>query len=194
MGAPAARRRRSGLARFAVWGAGSCRLRNPYMSVIDIAFAIIVLLSVLWGFWRGLTRELVSMIAWIAIALLAYRYAGTVGVLLPFDAPPLVHVAAGVGIIIVIGVVAAAVLGRLLRSAVAESKLAGADRVLGAVFGAVRGSLVVLLLTWVVVEGGLSDTRVWRNSASGPYLEHVWHWMAGSMPARRVPLVMLSGD
>jgi len=164
------------------------------MSVVDVVVAIVVLLSVLWGFWRGLTRELVSMIAWIAIAVLAYRYAGTVGVLLPFDAPHVVHVAVGVGIIIVACVVAAAVIGRLLRSAVAASQLAGADRALGAVFGAVRGSLLVLLITWVVVEGGLSDTRVWRNSASGPYLEHVWHWMAGTIPARRVPLVMLSGD
>ncbi len=164
------------------------------MSAIDIVFATVVAISVVLGFWRGLTRELVSMIAWIAIAVLAYRYAGTVGVLLPFDAPPLVHVAAGVGIIIVACVLAAAVIGRLLRSAVASSQLAGADRVLGAVFGALRGSLVVLLITWVVVEGGFSETHVWRNSASGPYLEHVWHWMAGTMPARRVPLVMLSGD
>lgn len=164
------------------------------MSVIDLVFAIVVLLSVLWGFWRGLTRELVSMIAWIAIAVLAYRYAGAVGVLLPFDAPPVVHVAAGVGIIVVACVLAAALIGRLLRSAVAASQLAGADRVLGAVFGALRGSLVVLLVTWVVVEGGFSETHAWRHSASGPYLEHVWHWMAGTLPARRVPLVMLSGD
>ncbi len=164
------------------------------MSVVDIVFGILVLLSVLWGFWRGLTRELVSMIAWIAIAVLVYRYAGTVGVLLPFDAPPMVHVAAGVAIIVVACVLAAALIGRLLRSAVAGSPLAGADRVLGALFGALRGSLVVLLITWVVVEGGMSDSRVWRHSASGPALEHVWHWMAGAVPARRVPLVMLSGD
>jgi membrane protein required for colicin V production len=163
------------------------------MTVIDIVFAVVILLSVLWGLWRGLTRELVSMIAWVAIAVLAYRYAALVGVLLPFDAPRFVHVAVGVGIIIVLCVIAAAIVGRLLRAAVAASQLAGADRVLGAVFGALRGSLVVLLITWVVVEGGFSESHVWRNSASGPYLEHVWHWMAGTMPNRRVPLVMLSG-
>jgi len=164
------------------------------MTVIDIVFAVVILLSVLWGLWRGLTRELVSMIAWIAIAVLSFRYAGTVGHLLPFDAPPVVHIAVGAGIIIVACVVAAAIIGRLLRSAVAASQLAGADRVLGAVFGALRGSLVLLLITWLVVEGGFSESHVWRNSASGPYLEHVWHWMAGTMPSRRVPLVMLSGD
>jgi membrane protein required for colicin V production len=163
------------------------------MSAIDLVFGVVILLSVLWGLWRGLTRELVSMIAWIGIAVLVYRYAGAVGGLLPFDAPPWIHVAAGTGVIIVLCVVAAAIVGRLLRAAVAASQLAGADRALGAVFGAVRGSLVVLLITWVVVEGGFSESRAWRNSASGPYLEHVWHWMAGTLPLHRVPLVMLSG-
>jgi len=159
------------------------------MSVVDVVVAIVVLLSVLWGFWRGLTRELVSMIAWICIGVLAYRYAGAIGVLLPFAAPPFVHLAAGAAVIVVLGVIAAALVGRLMRSAIAASSLAGADRVLGAVFGALRGSLVVLLITWLMVEGGFSESRVWRQSASGPYLEHVWHWMAGSMPSHRVPLV-----
>ncbi len=159
------------------------------MSIVDAIFAVLVLLSVLWGLWRGLTRELVSMIAWICIGVLAFRYAGPLGGLLPFAAPPLVHAVLGALLIVLLGVVLAAVLGRLLRTVVTASNLAGADRVLGAVFGALRGSLVLLLITWIVVEGGLSDSRAWRHSASGPYLEQVWHWMAGSVPNRRVPLV-----
>jgi len=164
------------------------------MSALDMAFAGLLVLSVAWGFWRGLTRELVSMIAWVVIAVVAFRYASWVGHLLPFAAPPFVHAAVGAGVIVVVGVIAAAIIGRVLRSAVAASHLAGADRVLGAVFGALRGSLVVLLIAALVVEAGFSESRIWRNSASGPYLEHVWHWMAGSVPSQRVPLVLLSGD
>jgi len=163
------------------------------MSAVDALFAILLLLSVLWGFWRGLTRELVSMIAWVAIGVLAFRYSARVGHLLPFDAPYMVHVALGVAIIVVLGVILAAIAGRLLRTAVTASNLAGADRVLGALFGAVRGGLVVLVIAALVVEAGFSESRVWRHSASGPYLEHVWHWMAGSVPRPRVPLVMMSG-
>ncbi len=159
------------------------------MSGVDIVFGVLLLLSVLWGFWRGLTRELVSMIAWVIIAVLAFRYAAWVGHLLPFQAPGIVYTAAGAGIIIVLGVIAAAIIGRLLRTAVAASNLAGADRVLGALFGAVRGALVILLVAALVVEAGFSESHVWRASASGPYLEHVWHWMAGSVPNHRVPLV-----
>jgi len=75
------------------------------MSAVDALFAILLLLSVLWGFWRGLTRELVSMIAWVAIGVLAFRYSAQVGHLLPFDALDMVHVALGVAIIVVLGVI-----------------------------------------------------------------------------------------
>ncbi|HYA76722.1 MAG TPA: CvpA family protein [Burkholderiaceae bacterium] len=164
-----------------------------HVSAVDWIFAVLLALSVVWGFWRGLTRELVSVVAWVFIAVLAYRYAGALGQWVPFDAPPLVRIGLGACTIIVLGVILAALLGRLLRSAVVASKLAGADRMLGAVFGAVRGALVLLLIAAVVVEAGFSDSRVWRNSASGPYLENMWHWMAGTVPTRRVPLVMISG-
>jgi len=162
------------------------------MSSIDAIFALLVGLSIVWGFWRGLTRELVSMIAWVIIAVLAYRYASVVGRWLPFDAPPIVHAAVGASAIVILGIIVAAIIGRALRSAVTASKLAGTDRVLGAMFGAARGALVLLLIAAVVVEAGFSDSRFWRNSASGPYLESVWHWMAGSAPSHRVPLVMFS--
>jgi len=163
------------------------------MGVMDIVFAVVIGLSVAYGFWRGLTRELVSMVAWVLIAVLAFRYAVPLGHLLPFDVPPLIRVLCGGAAIVVLGVVAAAIIGRLLRTAVAASHLAGADRVLGAMFGAIRGGLVALLITWIFIEAGLSESRYWRNSTSGPYLEHVYHWMAGTIPNRRVPLVMNSG-
>jgi len=163
------------------------------MSAIDAIFALLVGLSIIWGFWRGLTRELVSMIAWVIIAVLAYRYSTSLGRLLPFDAPPIVHVVVGASVVVILGIILAAIIGRVLRSAVTASKLAGADRVLGALFGAARGGLVLLLIAAVVVEAGFSDSRFWRNSASGPYLESMWHWMAGGVPSHRVPLVMTSG-
>jgi membrane protein required for colicin V production len=159
------------------------------VTAVDIGFAALLVLSALWGFWRGLTRELVSMIAWVLIGVLVYRFASLVGHIIAFSAPEIVHVVLGASIIIVAGVVLAAIVGRLLRSVVAASQLAGADRMLGAVFGTLRGALVVLVLSAMVVEAGLSDSRLWRTSATGPYLEHVWHWMAGTVPARRMPMV-----
>ena len=53
--------------------------------------------------------------------------------------------------------------------------------------------MIAALLAALVVESGFSDTQAWRQSASGPYLEHFWHWMAGTMPQQHVPLVLNSG-
>jgi membrane protein required for colicin V production len=162
---------------------------SPSVTAVDIVFLALFGLSMVWGFWRGLTRELVSTISWVVIIVLVVRYASELGRVLPFDAPPLVHSLAGGAIIVVVCVLASVILGRMLRAAVAASHLAGADRVLGAIFGALRGSLVALLLAAVIVEAGFSEARFWRNSISGPYLERVWHAMAGTAPSHRVPLV-----
>lgn len=163
------------------------------MTAVDFVFLALVAISMLWGFWRGLTRELVSTISWVIIVVLVVRYASSIGHLLPFDAPPVVRALAGGGLIVVACVLASVIVGRVLRAAVAATHLAGADRVLGAVFGAARGSLVALLVAAVVVEAGFSDRRFWRNSISGPYLERMWHTVAGTVPNRTVPLVMLTG-
>jgi membrane protein required for colicin V production len=164
------------------------------MTVVDIVFLALVALSVAWGFWRGLTRELVSMISWVIIVVLVVRFSAPLGHLLPFDAPEMAHRIAGAALIIVACVLASVIVGRLLRAAVAATHLAGADRVLGAVFGALRGTLVALLLAAVIVEAGFSEHRFWRESVSGPYLEKIWHAMAGTAPGRRAPLLTLSGD
>ncbi len=155
------------------------------MSVIDIAFAVVVGMSVFWGLWRGITRELIATISWVVIGVLVYRYARPLGLLVPLSAPPVVRVALAGAAILVLGIFVAALAGRGLRSVVAASDLAGTDRMLGAVFGALRGALLALLVTGLVVEAGFAGARPWRASASGPALERVWQWISHDVAMRR---------
>jgi uncharacterized membrane protein required for colicin V production len=69
-----------------------------------------------------------------------------------------------------------------LHAAVAASPLAGADRALGGVFGALRAALLGVILAAVMVEGGFSEQKFWRQSVSGPLLERGWHTLAGTSP------------
>jgi membrane protein required for colicin V production len=162
-------------------------MRN--LGAIDIVFSVVLGISVLLGLWRGMTRELVSVIAWVLIAVLCWRYAAGLGKLIPFDLGwPFAQMLAGMAIIVLAGVVLSVVIGRGLRALVAASPLAGADRVLGAVFGAVRACLVMLVAAALIVEGGFSAQPFWRQSASGPVLENLWRRAAGVAPARPAPM------
>lgn len=160
------------------------------MGVIDIIFSVVMAFSVLVGLWRGMTRELVSVISWILIGVLAWRFAAPLGALIPFDFGwPFAQTLAGVAIIVLAGVLLSVLVGQALRKLVAASPLAGADRVLGAVFGAVRACLAMLVVAAVVVEGGMASRPFWRDSASGPILEKLWRRAAGANPVPRVPVV-----
>jgi membrane protein required for colicin V production len=161
------------------------------MGAIDIVFSVVMGLSVLVGLWRGMTRELVSVIAWILIGVLAWRFAAPLGALIPFDFGwPFAQTLAGVAIIVLAGVLFSVVVGQALRKLVAASPLAGADRVLGAVFGAVRACLAMLVVAAIMVEGGFTSHSFWRDSASGPVLEKLWRRAAGANPVPRVPVVL----
>jgi len=165
------------------------------MSAVDIAFVVVLAASVLLGLWRGMTRELVSVIAWIVIAVVAWRWAAPLGSLIPFDMGwAYARTVVGAMIIAVVGVLLSAIVGRILRSAVAASPLAGADRVLGGIFGAVRAGLVMMVVAAVVVEAGLSGQHLWKESASGPIFERIWRNAAGSVPTHHVPNVLFLGS
>lgn len=161
------------------------------MSAIDVSFGSVIGLSVLWGLWRGITRELIATISWVIIGVLVYRYAGPLGSLVPLSAPPVVRIGLAGAAILVLGILVAALAGRGLRSVVAASDLAGTDRMLGAVFGALRGALLALLVTAIVVETGYARARPWRASASGPVLVRVWQWISHDVAMHRVGVAMM---
>lgn len=152
------------------------------MNPVDIVMLSVVLLSSFLGVWRGLTRELVSTVAWVLIAVLVVRFSEPLGAHLGLDAPPWVRMVAAGAIIVVICVLISALLSRFLHAAVSASPLAGADRVLGGVFGALRAAMLGLVLAAVVVESGFSEQKFWRQSVSGPLLENGWHTLAGTSP------------
>jgi membrane protein required for colicin V production len=160
------------------------------MEILDIVFSVVLVLSVLLGVWRGMTRELVSVMAWIVIAVVAWRYAAWIGDHLPFNLGwPFAQTLAGVALVVIAGLILSVIVGRALRALVAASPLAGADRVLGAVFGAVRACLVMLVVAGLVIEGGFSSRPFWRQSTSGPVLEDLWRRAAGAAPRPHIPIV-----
>lgn len=165
------------------------------MSPVDVVVLSVVVLSSVLGLWRGLTRELVSTVAWVIIAVAVVRFAQVLGMHLGFDAPDWLRTLAAAALIVVGGVLLSALISRSLSAMVSASKLAGADRVLGALFGAVRALMLGIVLAALLAETGFSEQDFWRRSKSGPFLEKCWYSLAGTTPgAGRKALNGLIGD
>jgi membrane protein required for colicin V production len=113
----------------------------------DIAILAFVALSGLFALVRGLTREVLAIIAWAGAAYVAYRLYPYV---LPFaqrhiESEWVAEIAAGAGLFI-LALIVLSVLSHGLAQRVRSSPANGLDRLLGLVFGLARGMLVVCLL------------------------------------------------
>jgi membrane protein required for colicin V production len=141
---------------------------------IDILLVVIVLVSCVIGIVRGLIREIVSLIAWIAGLWCAWRFAYLVepvlgGVLA--DRPVSLWVARALIFvaILVVGWIVNALVGYFVR----YSALSWLDRVLGMFFGLLRGLVLVGL---VAVVGGLlklTGGPGWHDSHLGSYADAI---------------------
>ena len=119
---------------------------------VDLVVTAVVLISVIFAFYRGLLRELLGITGWILAGLAA---AWSYDPLLKFFTGRVEKVqmwtlvatiTTALIILIVMTLINAYIAGKLRRSA-----LSGLDRLLGAAFGVVRAALLVVL-AWVFMR------------------------------------------
>jgi membrane protein required for colicin V production len=141
-------------------------------TLFDYAVVIILLASIIVSVIRGLVKEILSVIGWVAAFVLANLYGSTVGEALPMHgASPGLRLVAGFAIVFVITVFAMALVNVLVGMLIRKIGLAPADRGLGGLFGLARGVLIVVTL---VLLGGMTQLPkepFWQNATLRPLAE-----------------------
>ena len=135
------------------------------MTGFDYAVLVIVGFSVLLSFMRGLTQEVLSLLSWLLALWCASHYADQVSTMLPMEtaAPETRIVTAFVVILIVVWIVTLFMklaIGKLIR----VTGLGSFDRVMGIVFGVVRGGLVSLVLVLLAGLTKFPQLPMWRHA------------------------------
>jgi membrane protein required for colicin V production len=145
---------------------------------IDYALLALIAGSVVLGFVRGFVREVLALMVWVAACGFAgYGYA-LLSPYLYFVPQPVIRQGIARIVLLVgtlaVGGVVTALLGKLLSSL----GLSTTDRLLGALFGALRGLLVIctLLFFWDYFLAG-SHHPVWRQSQLVPHGACLLQWI-----------------
>jgi membrane protein required for colicin V production len=120
-------------------------------TLVDGVVALVIVLSAVLAYSRGLVRESLAIAGWIGAAVLAYVFAAQVQPLVK-EIPMVggflqdsceLSVIAAFALVFAVGLVIAALFSPLLSSMVQRSVLGGLDQGLGFLFGVVRGVLLV---------------------------------------------------
>ncbi len=135
------------------------------MPVLDWIFAGVLLLSMLLGGWRGFVYEVLSLAAWITAFVVARWLGADVAQHLPMQgASDLLRQIAGFLIVFIGSLMLGTLLAVLVKMLLTKVGLRPVDRLLGAIFGVVRGLLLLLLATALVQLSPLKDSATWQQS------------------------------
>lgn len=142
------------------------------MAAIDWLALMVVAASLLLGAWRGLLYEVAALAGWV-LAFLAARWAAPVlAQWLPMgESPAALRHAVAFVLVFIATAFACGLLAALLRRAARAMGVRPVDRAFGALFGMLRGALLLLLLAALVQLASLREEAWWRQSLSARWLE-----------------------
>ena len=153
------------------------------MNWFDYAIIATLALSVVVGLWRGFIGEVLALVCWVLAfwvawlfgPVLAEQFSASISV-------PSVRVMLGYLICFIAVLIAGAIVGYLMRKLVSGSGLSGTDRLLGMVFGLVRGFVLVVLVIVLMKFTPVIRDDWWQSSRMLPTFERSASWMTTLLP------------
>ena len=152
-------------------------------TLLDVVIALIILVSGILSWVRGFAEELVTILAWVLGLVVAFQFAGAGAQFVPdmfdeitlgertygltgFHAP-----AAGIVLFLVTFVLVSQLHRIFARMAKEKDRriLRRSDRVMGLMFGLVRGGLLVLVLVLIAGTTAIPEAEFWGESRLLPY-------------------------
>jgi membrane protein required for colicin V production len=138
---------------------------------VDAAMLAVLLVSVLVGLARGVAHELMGLAGWVAAYFAGAWLAPLIAPFMPVGAPgSALNHSAAVLVCFMGLLVVWTLLAPLLRRSIAVGPLSILDRLLGAVFGALRCGVLLLLVATVVTLTPAAQWAPWQASGAAPVL------------------------
>lgn len=158
------------------------------MNGLDYALIVLVSLSSLMGIVRGFAREVLSLVFWALAFWLSFHYTQALSDNLKsvISNDPLRTTLSFICIflgVLIVGWVSSAIFSRMMTG----QGMSFIDRVLGLVFGFIRGVLLVGILLVLANATALPKSTLWKNSEVVPELKDYVHWLSGWLPDMAKP-------
>lgn len=152
--------------------------------MIDIVLLAVIAVSALLGVMRGFIGTVVGTLSWVLALWAAVKFGGEAASWFSKGSTPsMAEYLAGYAIVFAAVLIAVAVLGMLIRTAVHAVRLSGLDRMMGLALGMLRGLILVCLAVLVMRYTPLASAPAWRQSVALPVLLPVVDWMHAQMPS-----------
>ncbi|EKF74867.1 colicin V production protein [Alcanivorax hongdengensis A-11-3] len=146
------------------------------MNLADGIILFVIAVSALLSLRRGFTREAFSLLTWVAAFIIARLFSPALELLLTDQiATPSLRMAVAFGALFALTLIVGALINHLLGELIRVTGLSSTDRLLGMVFGALRGILLMVVLVAVGRNLFASDPW-WQQSVLVPHFVMLEAW------------------
>jgi membrane protein required for colicin V production len=154
------------------------------VNLFDIVLVLLLALFAALGTWRGLVRELVSLLTWIGAAVAAWAFADeAAGLFKGMTAEGALRQTLGFVVIFIAVYIAGTILGFVLHRAVSRSaSLRTVNRVAGGAIGIVRGTAIIVLVFLLAGLTSFPQKPWWKEAALAPIFERAALFAAEYLP------------
>ncbi len=139
------------------------------MNTLDIIVLVIICMAIVFGLWKGLVRQIFSLVGVIAGYVLAGKYYEAFSRFIPSENSGVNKIISFMVIFIlciITSLTAAWLIGRLLKSA----ELNWINRIGGGILGFVKGALIVTIIAVILLAFLPAESRLLNGSVTFPYL------------------------
>lgn len=152
------------------------------MNFADYCILAALGLSILMGLVRGFIGEVLALAGWVLAFWFAWQFGDALAAKFAAIREPSVRLLLGYGLCFVAILLIGGIVGFAMRKVVAGSGLSGNDRLLGMVFGLVRGLALVTIVVLLLGFTPLPRDPWWQQSRLLPTFQGYARWLSAQLP------------
>ncbi len=157
------------------------RLHMPWLDYVIIG---VIVISAIISLARGFVREAFSLAIWILAFWISWSFFRELeGHLQPWVNSPTVRLGVAFAALMILTLVIGGLVNYLIIQMVERTGMSGTDRLIGMVFGAARGVLLVSVLVLLSGLTPLPQEDWWVASQLVPYFQELAYWLRDLLPA-----------
>lgn len=153
------------------------------MPWLDIFIIAVLVISTVISVMRGFAKDAISLSAWVLAFIVAVTLADKFALILPQSMEdPRLRLGVAIAVLFVATLVMGMVANFMLAGLINLTKAHNLDRSLGALFGFVRGLVIICLLVVLGVFIGLNQVDWWQSSKLIPIAQTIIETLMPILP------------
>jgi len=143
------------------------------MNWADYTILVIIGISAVISITRGFISEALSLLSWILALWLGLTFMHALAFHIPWISVPSIRLIVSFITLVVVTLLVAALVNHLVNQLVTRTGLTGTDRMLGVIFGVVRGIVIVAICVLLAGLTPLPKDPWWQESMLLGHFQHL---------------------